>query len=98
MSKTILQNNTSSNGDEVIKVEFNIVYSISYEVPVLYFSASKQGNNKSLQIDIFNVFSSIHDSMYQMDLVWKSKVYGKESLACSKVVVKIRYHLKNLGE
>lgn len=43
MTKVMLQTDVECN--EVIKLEFNIVYSISYEVPVLYFNASKQGKN-----------------------------------------------------
>lgn len=45
MTKSVLQKESSTESDDVIKVEFNIIYSISYEVPVLYFTATKKGNN-----------------------------------------------------
>ena len=35
----------SSENTEFLKFEYHVIYSISYSVPVLYFTASRQGNN-----------------------------------------------------
>ena len=34
----------SSVNEEFVKYEYHVIYSISYNVPVLYFTASRQGN------------------------------------------------------
>ena len=51
IGKTILQTHPSQ-GKEIIKTEFHIVYSPSYEVPVLYFTVTKTGEKKVIPLDV----------------------------------------------
>lgn len=55
MAKTVLKS-ADNVAEEMIKTEFHVIFSISYEVPVLYFIVTRQGMNDSNKFLFFLVY------------------------------------------